>query len=565
METSTKKRRKATVELESVCKNIFEELKALRGSEFIQEEPQTASYLKSIRDFMCLGKVEEKIKGNQYSNSGLENFALDIRRSIGNFLKYNWRPNEQRIRSSLWRMLFHFEKRWGDETGKENNFDTKELSRAVEELYITEGIENFIKPAKCYFTEEDYPHYKSRVPYPMDIGTVISGVIECRYESKIDIREDLQRIVRNCELFWTTKSKYYAEVLSTTSTFSRIFGCDISDRHPNEKNTLAEGKSSNEDPQMNSSMGTSEGTLLSETKFLMCNASTGAVVDESLIEVSVVDWGGEERAVLAVRKTETVLTGMMQIQEQTGVAISQQRLVVGETELLPSMLWEELPALPRFTTVQLTVLIDEENAFSPFESTASVGNNLVIGTKGLEVKGFSGKRGYVEIDDVTVVAQKSRGGEHVCPCIGIAAHDADSNSDLGDGWGSLAWTVIHSKMETLGVVESHLSGVERSKRLAALIIKDGDKLGILVDCSAVPTVRFFKNRLCVHEIEMTETCTVFPALPGPKSYRRRGAGVINIVSNPDFPSGEWEHGLVEKEIDHRRETKERLRHYGAGW
>ena len=54
-----------------------------------------------------------------------------------------------------------------------------------------------------------------------------------------------------------------------------------------------------------------------------------------IVYISVVDWSGEERASLAVRGSDSVLHGQVQIAQQTGVKTSAQRLVLGEVELKP--------------------------------------------------------------------------------------------------------------------------------------------------------------------------------------------------------------------------------------
>ena len=77
-----------------------------------------------------------------------------------------------------------------------------------------------------------------------------------------------------------------------------------------------------------------------------------------MVVLSVVDWSGEERARMAVRGSDSVLLGQEQICEQTGVCVTNQRLVLGEVELEGSMLWGSLPHLREGSTVQLTVIGD---------------------------------------------------------------------------------------------------------------------------------------------------------------------------------------------------------------
>ena len=98
--------------------------------------------------------------------------------------------------------------------------------------------------------------------------------------------------------------------------------------------------------------------------FLICPSfDSSHIIDlsdsqERVVLLSVVDWSGEERAKLAVRGSDSVLDGQLQIKDQTGVETSAQRLVLGELELKPSMKWGSIPGWLDGTTVQLTVVND---------------------------------------------------------------------------------------------------------------------------------------------------------------------------------------------------------------
>ena len=81
-------------------------------------------------------------------------------------------------------------------------------------------------------------------------------------------------------------------------------------------------------------------------------------VRDLIVYMSVVDWSGEERAKLAVRGSDSVLDGQLQIAQQTGVKTSAQRLVLGEVELKDSMTWGSIPGWRDGSTMQLTVVDD---------------------------------------------------------------------------------------------------------------------------------------------------------------------------------------------------------------
>ena len=57
----------------------------------------------------------------------------------------------------------------------------------------------------------------------------------------------------------------------------------------------------------------------------------------------MINWGGDEVARLEVQPSDTVLTGMLQIEEQLGVSVSSQRLVCGEDALEAAEVWCDVP------------------------------------------------------------------------------------------------------------------------------------------------------------------------------------------------------------------------------
>jgi len=79
--------------------------------------------------------------------------------------------------------------------------------------------------------------------------------------------------------------------------------------------------------------------------------------EKKTLRLSVVDWGGEERACLQVLESDTVMVGMRQIEEQLSVAPRYQRLVVGEQQLTEGGIWSQYGVL-NWSTVQLTVIVE---------------------------------------------------------------------------------------------------------------------------------------------------------------------------------------------------------------
>ena len=75
------------------------------------------------------------------------------------------------------------------------------------------------------------------------------------------------------------------------------------------------------------------------------------------LNLSVVDWGGEEKARLQVLQSDIVLVGMRQIVEHIGVAPRDQRLVFGEQQLEENVVWSEYGVVD-WSTIQLTTIVE---------------------------------------------------------------------------------------------------------------------------------------------------------------------------------------------------------------
>ena len=75
------------------------------------------------------------------------------------------------------------------------------------------------------------------------------------------------------------------------------------------------------------------------------------------LNLSVVNWEGEEKARLQVFQSDIVLVGMRQIEEQIGVPPRNQRLVLGEQQLEEDMMWLEYGAV-NWSAIQLTTIVE---------------------------------------------------------------------------------------------------------------------------------------------------------------------------------------------------------------
>ena len=82
-----------------------------------------------------------------------------------------------------------------------------------------------------------------------------------------------------------------------------------------------------------------------------------AAVVIAVVYLSVVDWGGEEIARMKVLPSDTVLVGMLQVEDQLGVPPRSQRLVVGERQLGEEDAWS-VCGFSDWLTVQLTIIVE---------------------------------------------------------------------------------------------------------------------------------------------------------------------------------------------------------------
>ena len=248
--------------------------------------------------------------------------------------------------------------------------------------------------------------------------------------------------------------------------------------------------------------------------------------------MTAVDWGGDPKANIAVYPCDTVRVGMEQIDDQIGVSPRLQRLVFGERLLEEEEVWSAL-GVHQGEELRLTVIVEEvgANKFAPFElgclldgyaGATIVGDSLHITAYPIrEAFGFLGKQD-VELcpgsGEIAYLEVGICGGDSIS--IGLASHllieQAEELNErrigysrpwLGYARGSFGWNIN-------GYIHSSLLGVVCACRIPHLRANAGDQLGIMVDCSSKPTIRFFVNGCQVHHFCVAEegySQIVFPA------------------------------------------------------
>ena len=156
-----------------------------------------------------------------------DEFAKDVRRVYGNFVRYNFHSIgiTSKLRKEMVANLHKFESFWTTLAGQENSGKSqyafskpflylKQFMQCMESIFklpsssgnnLEFAVQWFIDPIRKYFMDEvAYGEYLAIVGgYTMDLGSVISKVVEGDYTSVTEIYDDFHLIVSNCEKYWT--------------------------------------------------------------------------------------------------------------------------------------------------------------------------------------------------------------------------------------------------------------------------------------------------------------------------------------------------------------------------
>ncbi len=75
-------------------------------------------------------------------------------------------------------------------------------------MYKVEGMIHFIYPIEFYFkSAEDVRHYISIVKTPLNLGQIVSRILEGQYSTLQQIDDDFSILIANCEKYWTAIAK----------------------------------------------------------------------------------------------------------------------------------------------------------------------------------------------------------------------------------------------------------------------------------------------------------------------------------------------------------------------
>jgi hypothetical protein len=197
------------------CEQILRELMKMEYAKILMEPVDLLSYpaygiiIPHPMDFSTMLSRLQKVGGTAYNHHN--EFALDARRVVGNFLRYNCTKDDFKLRQFMVKILTKFEKLWQklEETTNSAEFifskpmaSLPQLLGGIEELYKTDGIMNFIYPSRYYFQGPELTEYLKVIRRPMDVGSVVSNIIEGLYTTNQDIIDDMSLIANNCKTYW---------------------------------------------------------------------------------------------------------------------------------------------------------------------------------------------------------------------------------------------------------------------------------------------------------------------------------------------------------------------------
>jgi hypothetical protein len=183
--------------------------------------------------------------------------------------------------------------------------------------------------------------------------------------------------------------------------------------------------------------------------------------------------------------------------------------------------------------VRRTLRIDPTDSLL-FAGTGVGQFQTVLGMRGIELRERSGEQGFFQVRIVRIAPQEA---EYCSTTVGLATQGLCFGKPLAQR-GCLGWT-------QLGNIGNGLPGsddpIYTRNDVRCFIpgrvdwmFTTGDVVGLMVDCTAEPTLRFFVNGVQVHRVVVAQESyglVLFPAFSFTK-----WTGQIHIASNPDFPS-----------------------------
>lgn len=221
----------------SKCEKIMQSLSGLPNSQLLLAPVNLVTfpdYAIRVPNPIDFSTISSKLPGTSKSSADESvhyqhhnEFAKDVRRVYGNFVRYNFHSIgiTSKLRKEMVANLHKFESFWTALAGQENSGKSqyafskpfvylKQFMQCMEAVFklpsssgnnLEFAVQWFIDPIRKYFMDEiTYGEYLDIVGgYTMDLGSIISKVVEGDYTSTTELYSDFDLIVSNCEKYWT--------------------------------------------------------------------------------------------------------------------------------------------------------------------------------------------------------------------------------------------------------------------------------------------------------------------------------------------------------------------------
>jgi hypothetical protein len=231
---------------ESRCDKILKELQGLQGGVYIADDAGFESipnYRSIVPHPVSLGSVKRNVHGK---GSGalkkftyLNDFAREVRRIFGNFLRFNYYPDADtaKLRGTMKNVLFKFESWWLDlqkdiqatqpgmyfvQPLPELRWCLSALEDTLKVTYATISastvpaerdkhiVHDFMYPITSYILDPvELKKYRGLVKNPTCLGDLVSNLVEGEYSAGglPQLQAEFDLLVRNCTVYWSQPTK----------------------------------------------------------------------------------------------------------------------------------------------------------------------------------------------------------------------------------------------------------------------------------------------------------------------------------------------------------------------
>jgi hypothetical protein len=218
---------------EAKCLKIIKDVEPIGTVSLVAEDAgfeSVPSYRTIIPHPISLASVADKVTGKGASGAKytyLNDFALDFRRIVGNFYRFNYFADAltAKNRKEVVKILFKFEQCWQSliselEATRPGMYYKQPLPElkwalaAFDDAVKTKDetgaylIDSFILPIQLCITDPtELKAYKKVVKRPISFGEIVSNIAEAAYDTLDQVKDDVDRMVNNCSTYWSGQDK----------------------------------------------------------------------------------------------------------------------------------------------------------------------------------------------------------------------------------------------------------------------------------------------------------------------------------------------------------------------